>query len=182
VGEIFLRGYFGIGAEKISKPMNLGNLFRSAHAFGASFAFTVDAPLPLRQVASDTSNAFTNMPYYQWESIESLQLPRHCQVVGIELTPEAVDLPSFRHPSAAAYFLGPEKGSLSNQVLEICDHVIKIPTRFCINVATAGAIVMYDRLLNLGSFEERPVFPGGPTPPRDADGWRSPPKRQNASV
>ncbi|MEX2009990.1 MAG: TrmH family RNA methyltransferase, partial [Dongiaceae bacterium] len=29
-----MRGYFGIGVEGISKPMNLGNLMRSAHAFG----------------------------------------------------------------------------------------------------------------------------------------------------
>src|SRR3546814_2552323 len=28
-----MRGYFGIGVEGISKPMNVGNLFRSAHAF-----------------------------------------------------------------------------------------------------------------------------------------------------
>ena len=38
-----MRGYFGIGAEGISKPMNVGNLVRSAHAFGASFLFLVDA-------------------------------------------------------------------------------------------------------------------------------------------
>ena len=38
-----MRGYFGIGVEGISKAMNLGNLMRSAHAFGASFFFTVDA-------------------------------------------------------------------------------------------------------------------------------------------
>ncbi|MEE8144119.1 MAG: TrmH family RNA methyltransferase, partial [Kiloniellales bacterium] len=34
-----MRGYFAIGVEGISKPMNLGNLLRSAHAFGASFFF-----------------------------------------------------------------------------------------------------------------------------------------------
>ena len=36
-----MRGYFAIGVEGISKPMNLGNLLRSAHAFGASFFFTI---------------------------------------------------------------------------------------------------------------------------------------------
>ena len=39
--ETTMRGYFAIGAERISKPMNLGNLLRSAHAFGASFFFTI---------------------------------------------------------------------------------------------------------------------------------------------
>ena len=30
-----MRGYFAIGVEGIGKEMNVGNLFRSAHAFGA---------------------------------------------------------------------------------------------------------------------------------------------------
>jgi tRNA G18 (ribose-2'-O)-methylase SpoU len=41
------RGYFAIGVEGISKPVNLGNLLRSAHAFGASFVFTIGASLPM---------------------------------------------------------------------------------------------------------------------------------------
>ena len=53
-----MRGYFGIGVQRLSKPMNAGNLFRSAHAFGASFAFTIDSDLPLRGAGSDTSNAW----------------------------------------------------------------------------------------------------------------------------
>ena len=36
-----MRGYFGIGVESISKPMNVGNLIRSAHAFGADFFFAI---------------------------------------------------------------------------------------------------------------------------------------------
>ncbi len=38
-----MRGYFGIGVERITKTMNVGNLFRSAHAFGAGFVFTISA-------------------------------------------------------------------------------------------------------------------------------------------
>jgi hypothetical protein len=44
-----------------------------------------------------------------------------------------------------------------------CDHVVKIPTRFCINLAVAGAIIMYDRVISLGRFAPRPVRSGGPT-------------------
>ncbi len=62
---------------------------------------------------------------------------------------------------AAAYILGPERGSLSPQVLERCDFTVKIPTKFCVNVGTAGAIVMYDRILSLGRFARRPVNPRG---------------------
>ncbi len=44
-----MRGYFGIGVEGISKPMNLGSLWRTAHAFGASFVFTVGAACGRRE-------------------------------------------------------------------------------------------------------------------------------------
>jgi len=40
-----------------------------------------------------------------------------------------------------------------------CDHVVKIPTKFCVNVGTAGAIVMYDRSISLGRHARRPVNP-----------------------
>ena len=169
-----MKGYFAIGAERISKPMNVGSLFRSAHAFGASFVFTIDSPQPARSAGSDTSRVTKGLPYYEWDAVSEMRLPRHCQLVGIELVEGAADLPSFRHPSSAAYILGPEKGSLSPEVQTLCQHIIKIPTRFCINVGTAGAIAMYDRLVSLGNFPERPVFPGGPKAPSEADGWQSP--------
>ena len=48
------------------------------------------------------------------------------------------------------YILGPEKGSLSSETLSRADHIVKIPTSFSLNVAIAGAIVMYDRVKTLG--------------------------------
>lgn len=157
-----MRGYFAIGAEGISKEMNLGNLMRSAHAFGASFVFTVDAHRRMKPVRSDTSQSVDHLPYYAWETIDQMAVPQGCQLVGVELLDEAIELPSFRHPTKAAYILGPERGSLSPEMIGRCDHVIRIPTTFCINVATAGAIIMYDRVRSLGRFAERPVYPGGP--------------------
>lgn len=142
--------------------MNLGNLMRSAHAFGASFVFTVDAYRRMKPVRSDTSQSVDHVPYYAWETIGDMSFPRGCRLVGIELLDDAIDLPSFRHPVKAAYVLGPERGSLSPEMLAQCDHVIRIPTSFCINVATAGAIIMYDRVKSLGRFADRPVHSGGP--------------------
>jgi tRNA G18 (ribose-2'-O)-methylase SpoU len=157
------RGYFGIGVERISKAMNVGSIMRSAHAFGASFVFTVDAVYATREGGkSDTSKAPEHLPLYEFDTVEALRLPRGCQLVGVELIDEAVDLPSFRHPKQAAYVLGPERGSLSPGLVERCDHVVKIPTRFCVNVGIAAAIVMYDRVTTLGRFAARPVAAGGP--------------------
>ena len=58
--------------------------------------------------------------------------------------------------------LGPEQGELSPELIARCDHVVRIPSSFCVNLAMAGAIVMYDRVRCLGRFAARPVGEGGP--------------------
>ena len=157
-----MRGYFAIGVQGLSKEGNFGNLVRTAHAFGASFFFTVAAEKKFASPGTDTSRSSDHLPYYPWQSEEDLLLPKDCRLVGVELTDDAVDLPSFRHPTKAAYLLGPERGSLSSSLQNRCEFIIKIPTRFCLNVATAGAIIMYDRVQSMGGFTERPVRAGGP--------------------
>src|SRR3546814_11082226 len=86
-------------------------------------------------------------------------------LVGIEITDDAIPLPSFHHPRRAAYVLGRERGSLSDGLLARCDHVVRIPSRFSINLAIAGAMVMYDRMLCMGLFAPRPHRPGAQAAP-----------------
>ena len=157
-----MKGYFGIGVEGISKPMNLGALARTAHAFDAAFVFTVAAAFDRHQAnLADTSDASQSVPIYDWPTLDAMQLPLGCTLVGIELTDDAIDLPRFRHPRAAAYVLGPERGSLSPAMQALCKFVVKIPTKFCINVSLAGALVMYDRVLSMRTHDARPILPGG---------------------
>ena len=147
-----LRGYFAIGAEGISKTVNFGNLARAANAFGASFVFLVDPDVRLRDaLATDTSGVAGQLPGYHHRPGELLD--------------DAVDLPSFRHPSCAAYVFGPERSILSPAMRARCRHIVRIPTRFCVNLAIAGAIVMSDRMLVHGRFAPRPVHSGGPDQP-----------------
>jgi hypothetical protein len=93
-------------------------------------------------------------------------LPKGCSLIGIELTDSAIELPSFHHPRCAAYILGPERGILSEPMLDRCDYVVKIPMRFSINLGLAGALVMYDRLLSMGRFASRSQRAGGPIEPK----------------
>lgn len=158
------RGYFAMGVEGISKQSNLGNLMRSAHSFGASYFFTIAPAVDTAAIkSSDTSDAFDNLPFYNFRSVEELSLPRRCSLVAVELLEDSIELPSFRHPTRAAYVLGPERGNVSDELLERCDFTIKIPMKFCVNVGVAGALVMYDRLVSMGRFAPRPVRAGGPT-------------------
>ena len=161
-----MRGYFGIGSERISKAMNLGAVLRTAHAFNASFVFTVNALHKVREIErADTSIADQHVPRYDWATIDEMRLPKGCVLVGIELDDRAVSLPTFRHPPQAAYLLGPEKGSLSPESVAACDFLVKIPTKFCVNLSVAAAIVMYDRQLSLGGFGDRTRAHAGAPPP-----------------
>src|ERR1700692_4452970 len=167
------RGYFGIGVEGVSKSANVGALLRTAHAFDAAFCFTVGAGLHARAPRSaDTSDTQSHVPFWRFESIGSMPLPQGCVLVGVELLPDAAELPSFRHPLNAAYVLGPERSGLSPEMLERCRHVVRIPTRFALNLAVAGALVRDDRLLQHARSPPPPVPSGGggPPPPSPAHG------------
>jgi tRNA G18 (ribose-2'-O)-methylase SpoU len=151
-----MRGYFGIGVERSSKWLNAGNLLRTTHAFGGSFFFFVDPALNFKEVKlADTASSSGSLPVYQFASADDMLLPRGCQLIGVELTDDAIDLPNFYHPAQAAYILGPEMGSLSPEMQARCHHIIKIPMKFCVNVGIAGAIIMYDRLLTQGQYPAR---------------------------
>ena len=126
-----MKGYFGIGVEGVSKAMNVGTLFRTAHAFGAAFVFTLRAQYNRREgSASDTSDTPRSVPTYNFAGLEAFRLPQGCRLVGVEITDEAIELPSFRHPRQAAYILGAEREGLSRDLQSRCDYVVKIPTRF----------------------------------------------------
>jgi tRNA G18 (ribose-2'-O)-methylase SpoU len=171
-----VRGYFAVGVDGVSKAMNLGNLMRIAHAFDASFFFTINAAVKLSDARySDTSRSQGSLPFYPYAAADDFRLPTGCRLVGVEISEDAVELPRFRHPSRAAYVFGGERFSISQKVLSRCEFVVKIPMRFSINVGMAGAIVLYDRLISLGGYPARPVRPGGPVavvPP--AHTWGAP--------
>ena len=170
-----MRGYFGVGVDGISKPMNLGNLLRIAHAFDASFFFSVAPQMKLSDAQSDTSRAEGHLPFYHFPAMEDVRLPADCRLVGVEITDDAVELPRFKHPLRAAYVFGGERLSLSPSMLKACEFVVKIPTRFSINVGMAGAIVLYDRLISLGGYPARPLVTGGKLPELPpAHSWGAP--------
>ncbi|MGC6484802.1 MAG: RNA methyltransferase [Candidatus Puniceispirillales bacterium] len=170
-----MRGYAALGVEGVSKARNAGAVIRTAHAFGASFAFLVGGAISKREIAqTDTSKSIEQMPLYLSEHIRDFSLPEGCSLVGIEITDDAHDLPSFRHPRAAAYVLGGERTGLSPEMVSLCDHIVKIPTRFSLNLAVAGALVLYDRLQSMQAWPERPLMPGGAPAPMPEAGFGEP--------
>lgn len=139
------RGYCGIGIWHPQKETNVGTLFRSALAMGADFLFTVGRPY--RRQSSDTTNAARHLPYYSYQNTEELlgSLPKGARLVCVEIDDGARPLPAFCHPEQAVYLLGSEGGGLPQELLRD-NLVVQIPSQVCLNVSTAGSIVLYDRL------------------------------------
>jgi tRNA(Leu) C34 or U34 (ribose-2'-O)-methylase TrmL len=65
--------------------------------------------------------------------------------VAVEVRSQSEPLHSFEHPDNALYVFGPEDGSIPKVFLGHCHRFLVIPTRHCLNLATAVATVLWDR-------------------------------------
>lgn len=141
-----MRGYYAIGIIGSKTPLNVGTLWRSAGIMGAQFIFTAGRRYPKQ--GSDTIKAWKHIPLFEYESSDDLfeHIPKDCVPVAVELDSRSLPLPTYTHPERAIYILGAEDNGLSKDVLERCRDVVQIPSEFCLNVAVAGSIVLYDRL------------------------------------
>lgn len=139
------RGYFGIGIYKTKTPVNVGTLWRTANILGAAFIFTIGRRY--ENQCSDTMKTPRHIPLFHFETIDDLHkhLPKGCPLVGVEITPDAVDVKNYRHPPRACYLLGAEDGGLPNDIIDQCHNLIKLQGDTCMNVAVAGSIVIYHR-------------------------------------
>lgn len=142
-----LRGYYGIGIYQPKTAENIGTLLRSAHCFGANFIFTIGSRY--RRQVSDTTHATRHVPLFEFSSLEDFDshLPKNSKVVCIEIAKKALSLNETSHPERAVYLLGSEDNGLPQEYMKD-KMIIQIPgLSFCLNVAVAGSIVMYDRML-----------------------------------
>ena len=153
------KGFFAIGIERSKTPANVGTLMRSAVCFGASYVFIVGGRYP-RQ-CSDTVKSWQQIPLFEYEDIDDFNEHRPLDVplIGVELADNARSLETFSHPDRALYLLGPEDGSLSKAAQGYCQSLVRFNSRFCLNVAAAGSVVLYDRTAKASSplMAERPV-------------------------
>jgi tRNA (guanosine-2'-O-)-methyltransferase len=144
------RGYFGIGIYHTKTKANVGTLWRSAFNFGAAFIFTIGRRY--EKQSSDTVRADKHIPLYHYITFEEFyeNTPFNCQLIAIEQSDKSVDVKKFTHPERCIYLLGAEDHGLPDKILDKSKKIVHIDTPQCLNVATAGSIIMFDRL-NKGS-------------------------------
>ncbi len=99
---------------------------------------------------------WTRIPLFSYDTADDLfaGLPYSCRLIGVEMGGDA--LPQFEHPSRAVYLLGAEDGGLPSFVARRCHGLVSIPSvrDASYNVAQAGTIIMYDRLMKCAPFRE----------------------------
>ena len=142
-----MRGYFGIGIENTKTESNIGTLWRSAAILGAGFIFTIGRRY--KKQASDTVSAWKHIPLYEYPDFDTFynSMPKNCMLIGIELDQKAIPVADFMHPERCIYLLGAEDNGLSKQAILSCHKLVILPGKYCMNVAVAGSIVMYDRII-----------------------------------
>src|ERR1700733_3963645 len=140
------RGFFSIGIFNPKRESNIGSLWRTATALGASYIFTVGTTYQHQH--SDTSKAWKKTPLMHFEDIEDLKchLPYGTQLIGIEITPNARFIKDFLHPERACYLLGREDRGLPEEAINACNCSVKLQGSECLNVSVAGSIALYDRI------------------------------------
>lgn len=148
-----------IGLVNPKSPENVGMVLRAAGCYAAMQVFyTGERYNRARKFFTDTKNAHQKIPLQHVDDLLEA-IPQGASVVGVELIEGAIPLVHFEHPEKAHYIFGPEDGSLSQTILDACDHVVYIPTIGCMNLAATVNVVLYDRLAKrVGNIiEERPI-------------------------
>lgn len=136
---------FAIGVDHPKHEVNIGTLWRSAFCLGAAMLFTIGRRYERQH--GDTVKAWRHVPLLHFRDVEDYRahVPFGWPTVGVEIGRAATDLREFHHPREVVYLLGAEDHGLTNEAAALCKELIVIPSRFCLNVAVAGSIVMYDR-------------------------------------
>lgn len=140
------RGYFGVAFWHPKHSVNLGSMLRSAHIFGAAFVCTIGERY--RNQSSDTIKTPRHTPLFHFADEQDFwaHIPHDCAPVAVELAERAKPLVYFTHPQRAVYILGPEDGSLPSWFISGAHSVVEIPGKYCLNLAVAGSIILYDRI------------------------------------
>lgn len=148
-----------IGLVNPKSPTNVGMVMRAAGCYEAAGVFYSGERFErARKFATDTKNVAEKIPLTHVADITQAPV-KGAALVAIELIEGATPLMDFSHPENAYYIFGPEDGSLKMDVLDLCEHVVYIPTIGCMNLAATVNVVLYDRMAKSGRavIAQRPV-------------------------
>lgn len=143
-----------IGLINPKYPRNVGGIVRAASCFGASQVYFSGNRVPLDAQSYETYRLPREERMRDYQEVELINTNKvfDCFAsdvvpVAVEIKPNSESLVTFEHPESALYIFGPEDGSLSRAELALCHKFVIIPSRHCLNLASAVCVILYDRIL-----------------------------------
>lgn len=131
-------------------PHNVGMVVRLASCYGLRQVWFTGDRVSLNPTKGERLPREERMKGYK--DVQIIHYENFFDQFSIGVTPVAVEvransehLHSFEHPEKALYVFGPEDGSIPTALLPHCHRFLVIPTRHCLNLATAVATVLWDR-------------------------------------
>jgi tRNA(Leu) C34 or U34 (ribose-2'-O)-methylase TrmL len=135
-----------IGLLNPKSASNVAVILRAAGCFGVSSVFyTGTRYTRAKDFHEDTKRFRDSIPALAVDDLLA-KTPKGATPVIVELVEGAIPLPAFIHPKNAFYIFGPEDGSVSQNIVNACKHIVYIPTKSSMNLAVTANIVLYDRL------------------------------------
>ncbi|KAL9410433.1 hypothetical protein AB3S75_044236 [Citrus x aurantiifolia] len=133
--------------HNIAKRHNVGTLARSATAFGVSEMILVGRR-DFNAFGSHGSTSHVNFRHFHSLSDARVFLKsKDCDICGVEITDNAVDVTQHPFKKSTAFLLGNEGIGLSAKECEICDFFVYIPQygggTASLNVTVAASIVLH---------------------------------------
>lgn len=139
--------------HQLKNPQNIGMIIRSHAAFaGTKLIFTgYEQPYSVgRREKAYSRSLFEKCESMHFKEIDDFfhwAKSNSIATLAIEISGDAKPLPGFDFPGELAIVMGNESYGLPDDVLEKCDHIVRIP-QFgpvgSLNVAISASIVMYE--------------------------------------
>jgi len=148
--------------DNVRSMYNVGAFFRTADGAGIERLLLsgITARPPMKEI---TKTALGAEERVAWEPVASLE-PRLAQlrqaayeIAAIETSNRAVDLFDWRPHFPVCVIFGHEVDGISPEILAACDTHVRLPMlgiKHSLNVASAGAIVMYELLRKYRALHE----------------------------
>jgi len=138
-------------------PTNVGAVMRAVGCYQADQIiyngnrYAKAAEYHKHTLQTDTFNMADKIPLLRVDSFLNLKdtlenIPSTAKIICVDLVEGATPLPHFVHPDEAVYIFGPEDSSIKQDVIDIADDVVYVPTVGCMNLAATVNVLLYDRL------------------------------------
>lgn len=138
--------HVSVGLINPKSPTNVGAVMRAAGCYQVdSVLYTGERYARAAKFQTDTKDVSRKIPLERVDSFET-HIPEGAKLVCVELVEGATPLPTFEHPDNAIYIFGPEDGTIEQQIIDIADAVVYVPTIGCMNLAASVNVLLYDRL------------------------------------